>query len=97
MPKIPDWIISLLKNPLVRAYGLAILRHCLTAAGVLVVSKGYLDNSHVQEYIGSVMTVASVLLSQYDVKQVDNKVNAAIALAPQSAPEVIQALKNGKF
>lgn len=95
---------SLISNPVTRAYIAAAIRHALTYGGGILstylLSKGASSgdvSNLVEGLIGAGMAVTSIAFSMMDVKKVDSKVSAAIALAPQSPPEVVQALKDGHF
>jgi hypothetical protein len=93
-----DKLLSgLIRNPLVRAYLLSWLRHGLTWLGGLVLAHGWATSNELTKVIGGAMTMAGIILSQYDVAQVDAKIEAAVALAPQTPAATIVALKNGKF
>lgn len=88
---------SLIKNPTVRAYVLATVRHLATAGGAALAANGFGNADTTQALVGLVIAVVSWYFSQSDVKGVDKKVNALAALAPNTPQETITALKNGKF
>lgn len=92
-----DLLRILISNPMTRAFVLASLRHAATAAGAALVAHGIGDASTTQALVGLVIALASWWLSQQDVKRVDAKITAAVALAPDSPTETINALKQGKF
>jgi len=88
---------SLIANPTVRAYVIASIRHLVTAAGAALAAKGLGDASTTTALVGLAVALTSWGFSQLDVKQVDAKINRAIALSPNSPAETISALKNGQF
>jgi hypothetical protein len=95
---------SLIKSPVIRAQILATLRHlCTLGAGALgtwLLAHGAdqsMEVSITQALVSAVMGLAAFGFAALDVHKVDAKVNAAIALAPNSPAETIAALKAGKI
>ena len=95
---------NLIRNPLVRAQVLAQVRNLLgaaTGALALWLSAHVTDMGTAKLIAGAVLNIGMALATAYfshqDVKGVDAKINAAIALAPQTPQETIVALKDGKF
>ena len=103
---------NIIRNPLVRAQVLAQGRHVVTyiagliggAIGTLLIAHGVDSKTALSVGVavtGIVVSLGSWAMSAFfvhqDVKGVDAKMNAAIALAPQTPQETIAALKAGKF
>ena len=103
---------DIFSNPLVRAQVLAQGRHVITyVAGLIGGAVGALLIAHDVDTktalsVGAAVTGIVVSLGGWamsaffvhqDVKGVDAKINAAIALSPQTPQETIAALKSGKF
>ena len=92
-----DIFRNLIKNPFVRARILACLRGLVMAAGAYLASKGFGDASTTQAAVGLAMAVAGWYFQDQDVKGVNKKIDAAIALAPKTPQATINALKQGNF
>ena len=88
---------TLISNPYIRAQILSDVRAAAMALGGILVAHGVGDASTAQALAGLFVALVSWYFSTMDVKGVDAKINAAIKAAPDSPPEVINALKNGKF
>ena len=103
---------SLIRNPLVRAevrtQGLHVITYVAGliggAVGTLLIAHGVDSKTALSVSVavtGIVVSLGGWAMSAFfvhqDVKGVDAKMNAAIALAPQTPQETIAALKAGKF
>lgn len=89
---------SLISNPLIRAQVFSVLRHLLTLGGGMLIAYGVLPKgSNVEEIVGALLTLISIVLAQYDVSGVNQKIIAASNAGPQNAAQAADALKQGKF
>lgn len=80
--KLNDVFCQVIKNPLTRAYVLAVARHGVTLLGGILVAHGYLHNDDVSDFLGFCTTVVGIYLAQLDVKGVDVKIKDAKAEQP---------------
>lgn len=80
--KLNDLFCKVIKNPLTRAYILAVGRHLITIAGGALVAHGYLHGDDVSDFLGFATTVVGIYLSSMDVKNVDQKIKTAEQLPP---------------
>lgn len=77
----------LIKSDYIRAQVLAAARHLVTSIGAGLVLHGYADNGMVEAAAGLVTASLGFYLSQKDVKNVDAKIQVAIAATPPTTPE----------
>lgn len=75
--KLEAFFEKLIKNPLTRAYLLAVGRHAVTVVGTALASYGWVTNSQVSDFLGFLTVVVGIYLSQMDVKSVDQKIKQA--------------------
>ncbi len=99
-----DFVNRLLGSGTVRAYILAGLRHAATGLGLSLTAWLVAHNADPTqasalsaELVGVVVAGVSVYFSMQDVKSVDKKIEVAIAAAPDTPKEAIDALAAGKM
>ena len=68
---------TLIKDPLIRAQILAVVRHLVTVAGTALVAHGLANSGMVESLSGFAVTAVSFYLSQADVNCVDQKIQDA--------------------
>jgi hypothetical protein len=72
-----SFLIWLIKNPLLRAQVLAVVRHVVTVVGTAAIAKGYADHSMVEDFSGFATAAVGFWLSYQDTLGVDKKIQAA--------------------